>query len=277
MAAAVSLLHEAQAYADLDAAQRAGVVRGVRALLAREAAAPAPAGRVPAPGPRAPLEPRGRKARGVVFFDLETSGLSPNNHRIIEVAAQGAASGRTFATLVNPGAGMALSPKIVGLTGISDAAVHAPSVPDFSRAAVAFQEFVAAEAAAAGPGAGDAAEVCLVAHNGRKFDVPFLAAEFRRAGLELPPEWTFFDSYLFSRDALAQAGAPSSAAPPLQFNLQVRTGRGRGRRPSSVLTPPSRPGRRRSGPTSACRSPPASTGESPNARDATGARPGARR
>lgn len=40
--------------------------------------------------------------------------------------------------------------------------------------------------------------VLLVVHNGQRFDAPFMAAEFNRAGLRLPAEWMFCDSLMVS-------------------------------------------------------------------------------
>lgn len=37
-------------------------------------------------------------------------------------------------------------------------------------------------------------KVLLVVHNGQRFDAPFLASEFARAGLDLPQDWLFCDS-----------------------------------------------------------------------------------
>ena len=36
--------------------------------------------------------------------------------------------------------------------------------------------------------------VFLVAHNGRKFDVPFLVKEFQRCSIQIPSRWRFVDS-----------------------------------------------------------------------------------
>jgi DNA polymerase III epsilon subunit-like protein len=39
----------------------------------------------------------------------------------------------------------------------------------------------------------------LVAHNGRRFDVPFLSNELKRSNLELPAHCAFIDTYVLCR------------------------------------------------------------------------------
>lgn len=48
----------------------------------------------------------------------------------------------------------------------------------------------------------------LIAHNGRAFDVPWIAAEFARSGLQLPSDWHFLDTCQLARRALKQLQAP---------------------------------------------------------------------
>lgn len=42
----------------------------------------------------------------------------------------------------------------------------------------------------------------LIAHNGRSFDLPWLAAEFGRAGLQLPADWHFLDTCQLAKRTL---------------------------------------------------------------------------
>lgn len=39
----------------------------------------------------------------------------------------------------------------------------------------------------------------LIAHNGKSFDIPFLALEFAREGFQIPPNWHFLDTLLVAR------------------------------------------------------------------------------
>ena len=39
----------------------------------------------------------------------------------------------------------------------------------------------------------------LVAHNGRRFDLPFLSNELKRSNLELPAHCAFIDTLIFCR------------------------------------------------------------------------------
>ena len=66
----------------------------------------------------------------VVVFDLETTGLSKDRNRIIELAAVNATnpSQAPMSTLVNPGR-FNIPPPVVALTGITNAMVSAPAVP----------------------------------------------------------------------------------------------------------------------------------------------------
>lgn len=121
----------------------------------------------------------------VVIFDLETTGLSPYNNEIIQIAGVRMKSGAVlesefFSTYVKPRG--AISPFIASYTGITNAHVQRAPVP--REALLSFSQF-----------AGDA---LLIAHNGQRFDMPFIRESCAREGL---PTRTvgFVDSMTFSR------------------------------------------------------------------------------
>ena len=134
----------------------------------------------------------------VVVFDLETTGLSKDRNRIIELAAVNATnpSQAPMSTLVNPGR-FNIPPPVVALTGITNAMVSAPAVPSFARAAELLEEFVVEARKNSG-----GASVLLAAHNARQFDAGFLQAEYRRLGRELPDDWRFVDTLPLARKRL---------------------------------------------------------------------------
>ncbi|HWH71570.1 MAG TPA: 3'-5' exonuclease [Candidatus Sulfotelmatobacter sp.] len=97
----------------------------------------------------------------LVIFDLETTGLSPYANDIIQIAAVRVASGNilsteSFSTYVNPGC--SIPAFITSLTGIADS--HVRNAPDIASALADFSRF--------------ASDDVLLAHNGRRFDVPFI-------------------------------------------------------------------------------------------------------
>ena len=73
-----------------------------------------------------------KKAMDYVALDLETTGLSPRDDRIIEIGAVkylGGEKGESFATFVNPG--IHIPPRITEITGIDDTMVlAAPAVEE---------------------------------------------------------------------------------------------------------------------------------------------------
>ena len=153
---------------------------------------------LPASEPRVPStvpsgsSPSASKARSseipiVIAFDLETTGLSKDKNRIIEIAAVNVTdpTHAPMSTLINPGR-FNIPPPITQLTGITNSMVSAPAVPSFARAAELLEEYVT-EARRKGGGA----SVILAAHNARQFDAGFLQAEYRRLGRELPDDWRF--------------------------------------------------------------------------------------
>ncbi len=107
-----------------------------------------------------------------IVFDLETTGFQfAEGHRIVEIGAvemmRGAVTGRNFHTYVNPQRDVPEGAfKVHGLSTefLSDKEIF--THPDVAEA---FLDFV-----------GDAT---LVAHNGIAFDLPFLNAELKSAGL----------------------------------------------------------------------------------------------
>ncbi len=69
------------------------------------------------------------KAMDYVALDLETTGLSPRDDRIIEIGAvkySGGKKGESFATFVNPG--IHIPPRITEITGIDDTMVFSAPV-----------------------------------------------------------------------------------------------------------------------------------------------------
>ena len=159
--------------------------------------------RMPAMAPSASSSATAAKARSsetpiVIAFDLETTGLSKDKNRIIEIAAVNVTdpTHAPMATLINPGR-FNIPPPITQLTGITNSMVSAPAVPSFARAAELLEEYVT-EARRAGGGA----PVILAAHNARQFDAGFLQAEYRRLGRELPDDWRFVDTLPLARKRL---------------------------------------------------------------------------
>ncbi len=121
-----------------------------------------------------------------VAFDLETTGLSASDDRIIEIGAVLMKNGkqeRRFQSFVHPG--RKLSDEIVRLTGITDEMLA--DAPDITQVLPEFLEFV-----------GDRV---LVAHNS-KFDTAFIRAECSRQGLEY--HYTDVDTVLLSQHLLPE-------------------------------------------------------------------------
>jgi DNA polymerase III subunit epsilon len=110
----------------------------------------------------------------LVIFDLETTGLSPMGDEIIQIAAVRVSGGavrptEAFATYVHPG--RRIPSFIAQYTGVTD--VHVRSAPRIGEALAAFARF-------AGNGT-------LVAHNGRRFDIPFIRAACQKTALPTRP------------------------------------------------------------------------------------------
>lgn len=121
-----------------------------------------------------------------VVFDLETTGFSPVNNRIIEIGAVKVENRRIterFSTFVNPQVPIPF--RIEELTSISDTMVM--DAPPIEKVLPDFLSFV-----------GDAA---LVAHNA-EFDVSFIKENCRRLGMER--EFTYLDTVALARVLLPQ-------------------------------------------------------------------------
>jgi len=121
----------------------------------------------------------------VVIFDLETTGLSPYQHEIIQIAGVRMKAGKvveteSFSTFVKPKG--RISSFIASYTGITNAQVrHAPTPKE---AIASFSKF--------------AGNAVLIAHNGQRFDMPFIRETCRREEL-LTRAIGFIDSMSFSR------------------------------------------------------------------------------
>lgn len=134
-----------------------GVVSAVVVLLALSGLAPALA----------------QSASNVTFvaFDLETTGFSAQQGRIIEIGAvrfRGDTLLDQRQWLINPG--LSIAPGATAVHGITDAMVT--NAPAFEAVYAEFLAFVGS--------------AVLLAHNAR-FDIGFIAAEARRHELPLPP------------------------------------------------------------------------------------------
>lgn len=119
-----------------------------------------------------------------ICFDLETTGLSAQNDRIIEIGAVKISNGEiidTFSTFVNPQ--RSISAKITEITGINDKMVeNAPLEEDAVKQFLSF-----------------CSNNVLVAHNA-PFDTSFIKASCQRLGVEY--KFTSIDTVAISRAIL---------------------------------------------------------------------------
>ncbi|MBR4971492.1 MAG: PolC-type DNA polymerase III, partial [Oscillospiraceae bacterium] len=121
-----------------------------------------------------------------VAFDLETTGLSSKNDRIIEIGAVVIKNGHEvdrFQTFVDPG--RKLEKKIIDLTGITDSMLE--GAPQIEEVLPQFMEFVGNRV--------------LVAHNS-DFDTGFIRAECGRQGIAYG--FTTADTLILSQNMLPQ-------------------------------------------------------------------------
>ena len=123
-----------------------------------------------------------------IAFDLETTGLSPENDVITEIGAVMFRNGEPaehFQTFVNPH--RRLTQKVIDLTGITDSMLA--TAPELEDALPKFLEFC-----------GDRP---LVAHNA-DFDISFIAAACRKLKIDYDP--TYLDTLIMSQNMLPELG-----------------------------------------------------------------------
>lgn len=150
----------------------------------------------------------------VIVFDIETTGFSRENERIIEIALQDLDGGEnsTFQTLVNPGRYVANS----HVHGITTHMVSRPGVPRMEELIPILLWYVKSRQKSGG-------YILLVAHNARSFDVPFLVNEFTRCSVDVPANWMFVDTLVLAREVLKSQGLKMSSGTSLQ-DLRKRYG-----------------------------------------------------
>ncbi|KAL3513838.1 hypothetical protein ACH5RR_026555 [Cinchona calisaya] len=143
-----------------------------------------------------------------IVFDIETTGFSRRDDRIIEIALQDLAGGKnsTFQTLVNPGCYVRNS----HIHGISNHMVNKPNVPRMQELIPILLEYIKSRQKPGG-------FAVLIAHNARTFDVPFLTEEFSRCCYEIPPDWLFIDTLPLAREAMKSKGLNGA----LKLSLQA--------------------------------------------------------
>ncbi|CAI8615382.1 unnamed protein product [Vicia faba] len=126
----------------------------------------------------------------VIVFDIETTGLSREKERIIEIALRDLQGGpnSTFETLVNPQCFVGNSK----IHGITTDMVNEAGVPRMEDLVPILLRYVQSRQKPGG-------YVLWVAHNARTFDVPFIINELRRCSTPIPPNWLFLDSLSIAR------------------------------------------------------------------------------
>ncbi|KAM0954458.1 putative exodeoxyribonuclease III [Dioscorea sansibarensis] len=120
-----------------------------------------------------------------IVVDIETTGFSRTKDRIIEIAFRDLNGGKnsTFQTLVRPD-------KLIlneNIHGISSQMVNRPGVPRFDELIPIILQYVRSRQI-------DGKPVVFIAHNGRRFDIPFIISEFQRCSTEIPNDWLFLDT-----------------------------------------------------------------------------------
>ncbi len=116
-----------------------------------------------------------------IFYDTETTGIKPENDRVIEIAAFDPVNQKSFEQLINPG--IPIPKDATAIHKITDEMVS--QSPSFSEVADAFINFCDGD-------------VILIAHNNDAFDRHFLHHEFNR-NKKTMPEWRFLDSLKWAR------------------------------------------------------------------------------
>ncbi|THU70215.1 hypothetical protein C4D60_Mb08t22670 [Musa balbisiana] len=126
----------------------------------------------------------------ILVFDIETTGFSRQNERIIEFALRDLIGGKnsTFQTLINPEKDVLNA----YIHGIRTYMVNRPDVPTFRELVPILLQYVRSRQVEGRP-------VIWVAHNGRRFDVPFMIREFQRCSVDIPPDWMFVDTLPLAR------------------------------------------------------------------------------
>ncbi|KAG0608740.1 hypothetical protein M758_8G128500 [Ceratodon purpureus] len=123
----------------------------------------------------------------IIVFDIETTGFLKSGSKIVELACRDLAGGdrSTLETLVNPFQPVPLQSTAVHK--ITTEMVNRDDIPSWSVVMTAFVDFV--ESRRRGNG-----KVILVAHNGRRFDVPFIMKECYECSMAIPSHWYFVDT-----------------------------------------------------------------------------------
>ncbi|CAL9148453.1 unnamed protein product [Musa hybrid cultivar] len=134
----------------------------------------------------------------ILVFDIETTGFSRQNERIIEFALRDLIGGKnsTFQTLINPEKDVLNA----YIHGIRTYMVNKPDVPTFRELVPILLQYVRSRQV-------DGRPVIWVAHNGRRFDVPFMIKEFQRCSVEIPPDWMFVDTLPLARQLVKADGS----------------------------------------------------------------------
>ncbi|CAN4108868.1 unnamed protein product [Withania somnifera] len=142
-----------------------------------------------------------------IIFDIETTGFSRENERIIEIALRDLHGGEnsTFQTLVNPGRSVLNS----HIHRITTDMVNKPEVPRMGDLIPILLRYVGSRQKPGG-------YVVLVAHNARCFDVPFLIKEFSRCSFDIPSNWLFIDTLPLAREVMKSGGSKVHAKVSLQ-------------------------------------------------------------
>jgi DNA polymerase III subunit epsilon len=116
-----------------------------------------------------------------IFYDTETTGIKPDQDRVVEIAAYDPMRNQTFVHLINPGC--PIPAQASAIHKITDEMVS--QAPSFAGIIPKLLEFCEGE-------------VVLIAHNNDAFDVHFLRNEFSRCNLSMP-KWKFFDTLKWAR------------------------------------------------------------------------------
>jgi DNA polymerase-3 subunit epsilon len=132
----------------------------------------------------------------LVFFDCETSGLDPEKHQIIELAALELVGdgdgkckfGAQMSELVRLPEGEALDPKVTEVNGITDEMLRSGGI-SLGEAARRFCGMISHDEGA----------TLMIAHNAH-FDISFARSMFRAAGVKIAGRIRFLDTLTLLKD-----------------------------------------------------------------------------